>query len=244
MACEATGCKDFLMQNKSKFGITEGSLRTECLDLCTENVRCIASRQIRDNIPLPSISGFLNSCTGLVDTASGIDTKFASLRVTHAKEELVGCDTNNPGVRVIVKGQVIVRTIPCDPRCPPSYMAIPMELVNEVIFDFYSTKDGCRIENLKNELPFIDGSCMVVNLSCKISREVSPTCSRYVAIVKGSVVDKLWKYENIWVEGIRPYPAPSLTVCEKFDRDFCTGGEDMQAECPHSPEVGDCMQDD
>ncbi|MEG2082298.1 MAG: hypothetical protein RR011_03615, partial [Oscillospiraceae bacterium] len=109
---------------------------------------------------------------------------------------------------------------------------------------FYSTKDGCRIENLKNELPFIDGSCMVVNLSCKISREVSPTCSRYVAIVKGSVVDKLWKYENIWVEGIRPYPAPSLTVCEKFDRDFCTGGEDMQAECPHSPEVGDCMQDD
>lgn len=241
MGCETTNCKEFLMQNRVKFGITENTLKTECLDLCTQNVRCIASRQIKECVTLPSISGFLNSCTGLVDTASGIDTSFASLRVTCAKEELVRCDTNNPGVQVTIKGQIIVRTLPCDRRCPPSYMAIPMELVNEVICDFYSTKDGKKIENLKNELPYIDGSCMVINLSCKITREVASNCSRYVATVKGSVVDKLWKNENIWVEGIRPYPNPSLTVCEHFDKDLCSNGDsDNGGECSRCR----CMQED
>lgn len=226
MACDTTNCKEFLIQNKCKFGITECNLKTECLDLCTQNVRAIASRQIRETVPLPSISGFLNSCTGMVDTASGIDTKFASLRVTCAKEELVCCDTNNPGVRVTIKGQIIVRTLSCDRRCPPSYMAIPMELVNEVIHDFYSTKDGSKIEHLKNELPLIDGSCMVINLSCKISKEATANGCRFVATIRGSVVDKLWKHENIWVEGIRPYPTSSLTVCDHFDRDLSSTSHD------------------
>ena len=226
MTCDQRNCREFLQQNSRKFGITDTNLRSECLDICAQNVRCIASRRIDEKIVLPSMSNILNSCTGLVDSAGGIDTQFASLRVTHAKEELVDCDTNCPGVQVTIKGQIIVRTRSCSTNCPPSYMAIPVELVSEVIRDFYSTANGERIAQLRNELPNIDGSCMVINLNCRVYREVCNGCSRYVAQIRGSVVDKLWKLENIWVEGIRPYPAPSITICDRFDKDICTCFED------------------
>lgn len=218
------GCKEFLMQNKQKFGITENNLRGEYLDICAKNVRCIASRRINEDIVLPSMSNFINSCTGLVDTAGGIDTQFASLRVTHAHEELVDCDTNCPGVKVTIKGQIIVRTRPTGCNCAVSYLAIPVELVSETIRDFHSTVTGERIKDLRTELPNIDGSCMVINLSCRVCREVCNGCSRYVAQVKGSIVDKLWKMENIWVEGWRPYQSPSITVCDRFEKDFCGYG--------------------
>lgn len=218
------GCKDFLLQNKQKFGITETNLRGEYLDICAKNVRCIASRRINEEIVLPSMSTFVNSCTGLVDTAGGIDTQFASLRITHAHEELVDCDTDCPGVKVTIKGQIIVRTRPTGCNCTVNYMAIPVQLVSETICDFYSTATGERIKCLKNELPNIDGSCMVINLSCRVCREVCNGCSRYVAEIKGSIVDKLWKSENIWVEGWRPYQSPSITVCDRFDKDFCGCG--------------------
>jgi len=216
------GCKDFLLQNKQHFGITENNLRGEYLDICAKNVRCIASRRINEDIILPSMSTFINSCTGLVDTAGGIDTQFASLRVTHAHEELVDCDTDCPGVKVTIKGQIIVRTRPTGCNGTVSYMAIPVQLVSETIRDFYSTATGERVKCLRNELPNIDGSCMVINLSCRVCREVCNGASRYVAQVKGSIVDKLWKSENIWVEGWRPYQAPSITVCDRFDKDFCS----------------------
>ena len=226
MTNDQRNCRDFLNANSRRFGITESNLRSEYLDICARNVRCIASRRIDEKIVLPSMSNFINSCTGLVDSAGGIDTGFASLRVTHAKEELVDCDTNCPGVKVIIKGQIIVRTKNCNPCCSPSYMAIPVELCSEIIRDFYSTANGEKIAQLKNELPNIDGSCMVINLICRVYREICGGGSRYIAHIRGSVVDKLWKQENIWVEGIRPYPAPAITVCDKFSKDICTCGED------------------
>lgn len=239
MICEAGNCKDFIMQNRQKFGITENSIRSECLDICTKNVRYIAARKINERIVLPSMSQFINSCTGLVDTACGIDTRFASLRITHAKEQLVDCDSANPGVQVTIKGQVIVRTKPANCHCPPSYMAIPVELVSEVIYDYYSTANGEKAASLANVLPAIDGSCMVINLNCRIYREMCQGCSRYVAHVCGSVVDKLWKMENVWIEGIRPYTAPSITVCDRFEKDICAACGDF-VKMETQPMAEDC----
>ena len=227
MTYEQRNCREFLLANSRKFGITETAIGSEYLDIVARNVRCIASRRIDEKIVLPSMCNILNSCTGCVDNAGGIDTQFASLRVTHAKEELVNCDCDCPGVKVTIKGQIIVRSkSSCNPCCPPSYMAIPVELVSEVIRDFYSTATGEKIAQLKNELPHIDGSCMVINLNCRVYREVCNGCSRYVAHVKGSVVDKLWKLENVWVEGIRPYQSPAITVCDTFAKDICTCYDD------------------
>ena len=236
-------CKDFLNANSRKFGITETNFRSDYLDICVRNVRCIASRRIDEKIVLPSMSSFINSCTGLVDSAGGIDTSFASLRITHAAEELTDCDTNCPGVKVIIKGQIIVRTKSCNPCCAPSYMAIPVELCSEVIQDFYYTSNGEKVTPLKNELPNIDGSCMVINLNCRVYREVCNGCSRYIAHIRGSIVDKLWKLENIWVEGIRPYSPSSVTVCDKFSKDICTCYDDDDYVCLSEQDADDICCD-
>lgn len=219
MTIDSCAKKDFLANNKARFGVLENIPNEEYLNLCVQNVRAIATKQIRSNIPLPSVNGILNNCRGIINYPGEIDTSYASFRVTGAKEELVHCETDHPAVRVIIQGQIVIRSVPTVQNCPPTYIAIPVEVVDEELCNFYSTKDGCPITNLKNELAYIDGSCMVVQLTCNIYRDNSSACPRYMARIRGNIVDKLWKRESIWVEGIRPYPSNSLTFCDTFDTD-------------------------
>ena len=101
------------------------------------------------------------------------------------------------------------------------------------------TKASSFFTSLANVLPAIDGSCMVINLNCRIYREMCQGCSRYVAHVCGSVVDKLWKMENVWIEGIRPYNAPSITVCDRFEKDICAACGDF-VKMETQPMAEDC----
>ena len=209
--------KDYLNNNKSRFGIIENIPQTEYLNITAKNVRFMASKQIRTSIPLPSVNGILNNCRGIINYPGEIDTSYASFRVTNAHEELVNCETDKPGVRVRISGQIVVRSVPADERCRPTYIAIPVEVVDEVLYNFYTADSGCTVANLKDELAYIDGSCMIVQLSCSIYKDTSSPCPRYMARIRGNIVDKLWKRESIWIEGIRPYPATALTFCETFE---------------------------
>ena len=218
MTIDSCAKKDFLINNQSCFGILENIPNEEYLNICVQNVRAVATKQIRANIPLPSVNGILNNCRGIINYPGEIDTSYASFRVTGAKEELVHCETDNPAVRVTIHGQIVIRSVSHN-HCPPTYIAIPVEVVDEELCNFFSTKDGSLITNLKNELAYIDGSCMLVQLSCNIFKDNSCSCPKYMARIRGNIVDKLWKRESIWVEGIRPYPSNSLTFCDKFETD-------------------------
>ena len=222
--------KDHLNNNKARFGILENIPQTEYLNITAKNVRFMASKQIRTSIPLPSVNGILNNCRGIINYPGVIDTSYASFRVTNAHEELVHCETDRPGVRVRISGQIVVRSVPSDDRCQPTYIAIPVQVVDEELCNFYSTRDGRMITNLKNELAYIDGSCMTVQLSCNIFKDTSGPCPRYMARIRGNIVDKQWKRDSVWVEGIRPDPANSLTFCDSFE-----------TACPESVTTeGDC----
>lgn len=211
--------KDYLARNKTRFGILENIPENEYLNITAQNVRFIATKQIRASIPLPSVNGILNNCRGIINYPGVIDTSYASFRVTGAHEELVHCETDRPGVRVTIHGQIVVRSVPCDNDCPPTYIAIPVQVVDEVLYNFYSAETGNMVNNLKDELAYIDGSCMTVQLSCNIYKDTSGSCPRYMARIRGNIVDKLWKRECIWVEGIKPYPSNALTFCDSFDID-------------------------
>jgi len=217
MTIDSCTKKDFLITNRATFGILENVSNEEYINIETKHVRAVATRQIRENIPLPSVNGILNNCRGIISYPGEIDTSYASFRVTNAREELVHCETNRPGVRVIIEGQIVIRSVQPNPNCAPTYIAIPVQVVDEELFSFCSTKDGSPITNLKNELAYIDGSCMTVQLTCNIYKDTSYSCPRYMARIRGNIVDKLWKRENVWVEGIRPYPANSLTFCDTFE---------------------------
>ncbi len=205
-------CKCFLNNNKDEFGISEVPEET-CLDICVQNVRYICNNPINIKIPLPSAEDIFQNCRGIVDFPGDIDTNYCEFRVTCAREELVDCNTDNPGVRVMVKGQVILKTLPQAPGDKPSFIALPIDILDTVCRTFYRTADGEEISNLKYALRFIDGSCVVAQLDCNIIEE---TVGCYKIAIEGNVVDKLWKDENIWVRGIRPYAFESITVSEEF----------------------------
>ncbi len=232
MTIDSCTKKDFLFQNRSGFGIIENVSNEEYLNLVVQNVRAIATKQIRANIPLPSVNGILNNCRGIISYPGEIDTSFASFRVTGAREELVHCDTDEPAVRVTIQGQIVIRSVPANEFCQPTYIAIPVQVVDEELCRFYSTRDGQLITNLKNELAYIDGSCMTVQLSCNIFKDTSGNCPRYMARIRGNIIDKLWKRDSVWVEGIRPYPANTLTFCDSFDTDCpATAARDNDCGC-------------
>ena len=230
MTPENNCIKDYLCNNKQRFGIIENVPDTEYLNISAKHIRFIATKQIRTSIPLPSVNGILNNCRGIINYPGVIDTSYASFRVTDAHEELVNCETDRPGVRVTIQGQIVIRSLPADERCQPTYIAIPVQVVDEVLYNFYSTEDGRMPECLKDELSYIDGSCMVVQLSCNIYKDTTGSCPRYMARIRGNIVDNLWKNETVWVEGIRPYPANALTFCESFDND-CTFDTDYENVC-------------
>ena len=229
MNTEINCVKDYLCNNKTRFGILDNVPETEYLNITAQNVRFIATKQIRTSIPLPSVNGILNNCRGIINYPGVIDTSYASFRVTDAHEELVHCDTDKPGVRVTINGQIVVRSVPEKEGCPPTYIAIPVQVVDEVLYNFYSAESGSLVEFLKDELAYIDGSCMTVQLSCNIYKDTSGACPRYMARIRGNIVDKLWKRESIWVEGIRPYPYNALSFCDSFDTG-CNFTEEADSE--------------
>ncbi len=229
MNTEINCVKDYLCNNRTRFGILDNVPEMEYLNITAQNVRFIATKQIRTSIPLPSVNGILNNCRGIINYPGVIDTSYASFRVTDAHEELVHCDTDKPGVRVTINGQIVVRSVHEKEDCPPTYIAIPVQVVDEVLYNFYAAESGVMATDLKDELAYIDGSCMTVQLSCSIYKDTTGSCPRYMARIRGNIVDKLWKSESIWIEGIRPYPYNALTFCDNFETG-CSFAEEADSE--------------
>lgn len=213
--------KEFLIKNKENFGIRNDIPGEKFISICTRKNKYIATKAINSKIPLPSINGIISNCHGIVDCAGEIDTSYASFRVTHSKEEPINCTGKRPGVRIRVSGQIVVRALSRLPNCPPTYIAIPIEVVDEMLCAFYDVSTGRAVEDLKTALAEIDGSCMSVRLNCNIVKDECGGCTRYYAKIFGNIIDNLWKTENVWIEGLIPYSDNTLTFCDKFDKVCC-----------------------
>jgi hypothetical protein len=66
---------------------------------------------------------------------------------------------------------------------------------------FYDFPSCARLffSEVRRRLQEIDGSCKIIQLKAAINADGS------AILVGGKVVDKLWKHENLWFEGLRPY---------------------------------------
>ena len=67
MTPENNCIKDYLCNNKQRFGIIENVPDTEYLNISAKHIRFIATKQIRTSIPLPSVNGILNNCRGIIN---------------------------------------------------------------------------------------------------------------------------------------------------------------------------------
>ncbi|MGI5892286.1 MAG: hypothetical protein ACOX7H_06085 [Bacillota bacterium] len=218
-------CAIFTNQAKrNAFGYQMESAPCECHDICVEDVRdiCVERRTLRSVVP----------CTP--DTTNGCRGGFSpdgppvvqSWRVLCAEECLspaTGCD------RIIneVEFQVVL-------RYSSGTLAVltPKDTFECFYFEFARFPSGTFFPNnqtglndFRNELAFIDGSCKVIIIE---NVRVVVEGNDCVLIIDYKVIDKLWKHENLLVSAIKPYPT-NVTVKQKFAQ-----GQNI-GPCPGGP---------
>ena len=183
------------------FGVRDTVVPTcECLDICVQNVRLICTRNFSQTINLGSVMGCRGGTCPLPSSCRVV--------VLCASEDLL---PDCSGVHVNVRAMVVFEDASGNPTCCIILNNIEFDCTSFVRFPSGTTVTGSA---LRNELKIIDGSCVVVNLTCTLSSD------RRTATVSGTIVEKLWKEENLWVEGILPYPH-SITVKKRIPSTTC-----------------------
>jgi hypothetical protein len=110
---------------------------------------------------------------------------------------------------------------------------IPLTI--SVAFDTFYTFPDCSTvvtgTDLQNALTEIDGSCLVIQLMA--SAAPIGTTGTVQITLSGKIIDKLWKHENLWISGIRPYDLTdaqkaagfvSFTIADVFNNSHSING--------------------
>lgn len=63
---------------------------------------------------------------------------------------------------------------------------------------------------LRDRIKEIDGSCLTIQVNAVTNADGSQI------IISGKIIDKLWKHENLWIQGIRPYDLSDVERANGF----------------------------
>lgn len=204
-------CSIFTNTDKrAAFGYQLETASCECHDICVEDVRdiCVKRRTLTSCIP----------CN--IDASAGCRGGFLpdglpvvqSWRVLCADERLspaTGCDRiiNNVEFEVILRyGSTLVVTTPKD-----TFDCLWYEFARFPSGTFYANSTT-GLNEFKNELALIDGSCKVIIIE---NVRVAVSGNDCLMAIDYKVIDKLWKHENLLVSAIKPY-ASNITVSQEF----------------------------
>ncbi|HPB78561.1 MAG TPA: hypothetical protein PK422_00040 [Sedimentibacter sp.] len=209
----------------TEFGITrelneERDLR--CVDICVPHVLLIhAFDPFEKFIPWPNATTNPNrDCRGVFDIPPGLPPENCFFRVTCANEEF-NCVEGVPTITVTVEGQLVLEFVV---NGTSIFWVKEITVLDETLnaaSNWYRTDTGNEIVDTGFAffMTLIDGSCIVIDSQCEIDTEGQQV------IFTANVVDKLWKHENVWVEGVTPYlqlrfnqppTATNITVHEEF----------------------------
>lgn len=160
-----------------------------CHDICVRDVTMIASTEVHESLPYPPIGLCrLGPSTSLPPL---VPNQQCGLFVT-CVDALLGLDcasaTNTIGLMIICV------------TASGSVVAVPLSLTVtfSTFFDFPSSAQ-LYISELRRRLREIDGSCKLIQLKATVNAAAD------AILIDGKVVDKLWKHENLWFTGLRPY---------------------------------------
>lgn len=206
---------------REAFGYEAETGACVCHDICVEDVRDIGVKDRTLYHCVPCNTDGRAGCRGgfLPD---GVPT-VQSWRVLCAEESLStpNCDRINNEVEfevVLRYGSTLVVVTPRD-----TFSILWYEFAKFPSGVFYSNNNP-GLNQFKNELALIDGSCKVIVIESVTVAVEGNDCVLRVAY---KVVDKLWKHENLLVSAIRPYPgvgeSENITVCQEFNSSHAIG---------------------
>jgi len=210
--CNGGDCNEAI-DNRRAFGVRNTTdLTPECHDICVQDVKYICRRNLR-NMELP-ISNFCGgrqqgNCRGEKDLVDPTDLEIRDVIVTCAQEELA---EDCRSVIVTVGLQFIVENDDTG-----SKLCIDKEIMFECR-RFRSFPDGALVRgrDLEDALKFIDGSCIVIDLTVDDLEIVTVDGETVIRVNRGFIIDKLWKHEDLWIQAIQPYPEDTITVKQEF----------------------------
>ncbi len=212
---------------RAAFGYELETATCQCHDICVEDVRdiCVSVRTLRQCVPCTPNGRA--GCRGgfLPDGAPEIQ----SWRVLCAQERLspeTQCDRiiNDVEFEVVLRyasGTLAVVT----PR--DSFACLWHEFARFPSGTFF-TNNNAGLNEFRNELALIDGSCKVINIE---DVRVITDGNDCVLEIVYRVVDKLWKHENLLVSAIAPY-GENLTVKQMFEQGQQIGPCTNSGLCP------------
>jgi hypothetical protein len=167
-----------------------------CHDICVEEVRLIGTisgeRGFNHCFNFPPIG----PCRlGAGVTLPEIDTrKRLKVFVVSAQESLDGnCQAINVKIRILI----LATTTTCNNILLP----LDIDVCFDTFFRFPECEGPVTCDELQNALAEIDGSCLVIQLKA----HAACVCGTTKISLSGKIIDKLWKNENLWITGIRPY---------------------------------------
>jgi hypothetical protein len=117
-------------------------------------------------------------------------------------------------------------------NCTTNPIILPLPTFTKTFTTFYGFPDCTPVtgQQLKNELTRIDGSCLVAQFNAVVTSPQQIT-------ITGKIIDKLWRSENLWVEGIRPFELTDEAIANGYSSFTVKGSFDTSH---HGSSSGDC----
>jgi hypothetical protein len=199
-------------------------------DICVPDVKYICTQPIDLYVPIPATGGDLvsGSCRNeLIPLTPDVS---CDVSVICAEESL---KPNCLGVDIKVGFQIVLTPPPNTNLCPTLVINHYQDFECTTFCPFPS---GAPISGdaVRNALKKIDGSCVVVkDLCCHID---DGQCSR--VHIQGTLIDKLWKHENLIVLAVKPYGG--VTVCQEFPEPHKIGKCEPCPVTPNGVRCGCC----
>ncbi len=207
---------------RTAFGYQIDTAACVCHDICVEDVRdiCVHERTLTYCIPC-NTDGRAGCRGGFLP--DGLPT-VQSWRVFCADENLspaTGCDRiiNNVEFEVVLRfGSTLVVVTPKD-----TITCFFNEFARFPSGTFY-TNNTAGLNQFRNELAQIDGSCKVIIIE---NVRVGTNGNDCLLFIDYKIIDKLWKHENLLVSAIKPYIGPgeidNITVSQEFGQGHLIG---------------------
>jgi hypothetical protein len=220
--CPCNSCLSIFNNCGPAFGTTTPPVSKAatcgCHDICVEEVVLIGnSGEITKHICYPPVGSCRVKSNGTFNFPSLTVGEHCQVILWCADEQIdEGCSSLTVSIGLVI----ICATSDCN-DCP-IILPLPSFTVSFPASRFRRFPDCTPLttQEFKDELTRIDGSCLIAQFNAVVT-------GAHQITITGKVIDKLWRTENLWIEGIRPFELNDDAVANGFSSFTVKGSFDI-----------------